>query len=106
MTGSRETRGKARQEELSREHEHENKKQKVETRGRSKAGKKQEKHEDGVETDVDEQGNEAAAEDLVEQFEEFVDELKEHCPLEELKAIAEENKITPDLPPRMLLRGL
>jgi hypothetical protein len=108
MTASRETRGKAKQEELAQEHEHESKKQKVETRGRGgKGGRKQEKVHDGVEMDVDEKpGDGAAVEDVVERFEEFVDELKEHCSLEDLKAIAEENAITPDLPPRMLLLGL
>jgi hypothetical protein len=74
-----------------------------ETRGKAK----QEKVHDGVEMDVDEKpGDGAAVEDVVERFEEFVDELKEHCSLEDLKAIAEENAITPDLPPRMLLLGL
>ena len=108
MTSSRETRGKAKQEELSHEHEHENKKQKVETRARgSKGGKKQEKHEDAADMEVDEQhGNGTPAEDIVDQFEEFVDDLKEQCSLEDLKAIAEENKINPDLPPKMLLLGL
>ena len=109
MTATRETRGKAKQDaELSHEHEHEAKKQKVETRGRgSKGGKKQEKHDDDVEMDVDEKsGNGTAVEDIVDQFEEFVDELKEHCSFEELKSIAEENGITSDLPLRMLLIGL
>ena len=100
---TRETRGKAKQEELAHEHEHEAKKQKVETRGRSTkpSAKKQEKDE----MDVD-KVNGAPLEEIVDQFEEFVEELEEHTSLEDLKLIADENHITPDLFPKTLLLGL
>ncbi|XP_024370917.1 protein ADP-ribosyltransferase PARP3 [Physcomitrium patens] len=110
-TATRETRGKARQDE-SYEPEpdgpvHEGKRQRVVvgsspargTRSGGKAAKstKQDAHTEELNS---------SAEDTVEQFQEFVDKLKDECSIEDVRAIAVENGLNSLLPDNMLLHGV
>lgn len=111
MTVSRETRGKARMDDhliQKEEEQHETKKQKVDrkpkaTKGSGKAqlAEKQEVEED----EGDQQMADGAVNDesASEEFEQFVEQLKEECSSEDIKLICEENGLNCDLPDTNML---
>lgn len=110
MTASRETRGKARMDDhliQKEEEQQENKKQKVDrkpkaTKGSGKAelAEKQEVENEGDQNMADGAVNDESAS---EEFEQFVEQLKEECSSEDIKLICEENGLNCELPDTNML---
>lgn len=106
MTASRETRGKARMDDhliQKEEEQHDNKKQKVDRK--PKATKASGKAEVAEKQEVEDEGDQEMADGAVndeesasEEFEQFVEQLKEECSSEDIKLICEENGLNCELP--------
>lgn len=105
MTASRETRGKARMDDhliQKEEEQHEYKKQKVDRKpkatkgsGKTELAEKQEVEDEGDQQMADGAVNDESAS---EEFEQFVEQLKEECSSEDIKLICEENGLNCELP--------
>lgn len=108
MTASRETRGKARMDDhlvQKEEEQHENKKQKVDRKPKATKGKAEPTEKQEVEDEGDQEMADGAVNDdsASEEFEEFVEQLKEECSSEDIKLICEENGLNCDLPETNML---